>query len=157
MRKAIWLVLALCLLASTLYASEDVALVASKHIGLGETKDNDGPFVLSITNGKRVAWCAAFVSHVLYECGYKSIGYNLRARDIWNKGTRVKNPKPGDIICFSRGKNPCLGHVGIVYAVTKDRITTIEGNTGKPPSIVKYKIYDRKNIPNLLGYVRVEK
>lgn len=132
---------------------------ARSQIGCGERiKNNCGKDVEEYTGGPHVAWCAAFVSWCLVNSDIHTLTYTLRARDIWNEGCRlnmrVKTPRTGDIICFKRGKNPALGHVGIVEYVDENTITTIEGNTGKFPSKVRRITYNRNNIKDLLGYIR---
>ena len=127
---------------------------AQKEIGRGELFfDNCGPDVKRYLNGQEhLPWCAGFVSYVLRESAVK-IKYTLRARDFLKLGKIIKSPRAGDLIVFSRGRN--LGHVGIIEKVSKDTITTIEGNTGNIPSKVKRIIYHRNKIKNFLAFVRI--
>ena len=130
---------------------------AQAEIGRGETIfDNSGADVKRYLNGKEhLPWCAGFTSYVLRKSGI-NIKYTLLARDFLKLGKIVKTPEPGDLIVFYRGnKNSYTGHVGIIEKVSKDTITTIEGNTGKAPSKVKRIVYKRNNIKNLLAFVRV--
>lgn len=150
------LVLILVLFSNTCFGGSEVAVTALSYIGQGEEwKDNHGEFIRKINQGREgEPWCAGFVSFVLLMSGKTEIGYTLSAREIYRRGKKVKEPKVGDIICFKRGKNPRLGHVGIIVRVTDSTIETVEGNTGKFPSYVKKIKYNRKNIKNLLGFVR---
>lgn len=135
----------------------DILHFAIKEIGRAEIGgDNKGQNVKKYTRGIESAWCAGFVSYVLHKSGHDDLGYILSAREYYNKGKRVINPKPGDIICFWRGKkNGWMGHVGIVERVTETHIYTIEGNRGPYPAKVKRVVYNRNNIKNLLGFVRI--
>jgi uncharacterized protein (TIGR02594 family) len=67
----------------------------------------------------RIDWCAAFVNAVLQQIGIpgsESISdYPLVARSFLTWGKRVKDPRPGDIVVFPRGKQPWQGHVGFYY------------------------------------------
>lgn len=64
----------------------------------------------------RIDWCAAFVNAVLKELdlpGSDSVSdYPLVARSFLKWGKRVKEPQPGDIVVFPRGREPWQGHVG---------------------------------------------
>jgi len=156
MKHLILIVLGLLVVSSTVYGNQGIVNSAITEIGKGEIGGNNrGSFVKQVNRGLEDSWCAGFVSYILYKNGYKSIGYNLRARDIFRKGIKVKSPKPGDIICFKRGRNENLGHVGIVEKVTTNSIITIEGNKGNYPSKVKRFSYPRNGIKDLLGFVRV--
>lgn len=152
------IVIALALLA--VKAQADVVSVARAEIGKGELGwDNFGPDVLKYTKGKPVSWCAGFVSYVLTESG-ADFDYTLSAREIFNRannsGDVVKDPRPGDIIVFWRGKpNGWQGHAGIVEKVDGEKIVTIEGNVGDYPAKVRRFEYQKNNIPKLLGFVRV--
>lgn len=145
-------------------AHADIVAIAQAQIGHGESgADNRGKWVKTYLNGKEgLPWCAAFVSFVLKQSGKSSVfGYVLSAKEYWAKarsaGRTVKSPQPGDLIVFWRGsRSGHLGHVGIVESVKGGRITTIQGNVGKYPSLVKRITYKNMNeIPKLLGYVRV--
>ena len=128
--------------------------VARSQIGLGEVGGNNrGPYVRAYLNGREdLPWCAGFVSYCVKEAGYKA-PYTLRAKNYLGYGRRVNNPKPGDIIVFTRAGG---GHVGIIETVSNGKITTIEGNTGSYPSKVKRITYTGTP-KNLVGYVRLAK
>jgi uncharacterized protein (TIGR02594 family) len=67
----------------------------------------------------RIDWCAAFVNAVLHEMeipGSESVSkYPLVAKSFLGWGKRVKDPQPGDIVIFHRGKQAWQGHVGFYY------------------------------------------
>lgn len=159
----LWAFLAIFLALLTTCALADqgneIVKVAQSQIGKGEQGgDNQGPIVEKYTQGKDVAWCAAFVSWTLKQAG-KDNRYLLSARSYWEiyRSQRVQHPKPGDIICFYRGKlSGHLGHVGIVEQVEGDQIITIEGNRGNFPSKVARFKYKIGQIHNLLGFVRIQ-
>lgn len=139
--------------------ADSIVEVAVGELGKGEISgDNKGAEVKKYTKGQEVAWCAAFVSYVRSRSGDKS-NYLLSAKSYWEiyKEKRVKNPKPGDIICFYRGsRSGNRGHVGIVEKVDDKYVYTIEGNKGAYPAKVKRLRYEKDNIPKLLGYVRTK-
>ncbi|HDZ77121.1 MAG TPA: CHAP domain-containing protein [Candidatus Omnitrophica bacterium] len=136
---------------------------ARAELGNGETTSNNcGVAIKRYLNGREnLAWCAGFISYILQQNNVKDIAYCLSAKTIFNRakaqGLIVSTPRPGDLICFWRGKrNGWQGHIGIVESVSKAAITAIEGNAGAYPSKVKRVTYKRNNIPRLLGFVRVE-
>lgn len=132
-----------------------IVRIAQAELGKGEQGgDNKGKEVKKYTKGKEVAWCAGFVSWVRFQAGQRD-NYFLCARSYWEEyhNERVVSPIPGDLIVFARGTNS--GHVGIVESVQADRLTTLEGNVGKYPAVVKRFTYKLGHIKNLLGFVRV--
>lgn len=149
------LTVAMLILASPALSSEIVE-IAKSQIGRGETiADNRGQDVRKYTRGQDVAWCAGFVSWVLMKAGrIDESQYILSARQYWNMTEkRVTSPKPGDVICFTRGTG-WTGHVGIIEKVEGDKIVAIEGNVGNFPAKVKRVTY-KGEIKNLLGFVRL--
>lgn len=128
--------------------------VAQSQIGLGEIGGNNkGKYIKKYLNGQEgLPWCAGFISYCLKKANV-DFKYTLRAKDFLKIGKPVTNPQAGDLIVFTRKGG---GHIGIIEKVTKDKIITIEGNTGKYPSVVKRIIYARNNIPNLIGLRRLK-
>lgn len=129
--------------------------VAQSQIGLGETTGNNrGMYIRQYLNGQEgLPWCAGFISYCFKKSGIKA-RYTLRAKDYLKIGKIIDNPRPGDLIILSRDGG---GHIGIIEKVTQDEIMTIEGNVGMFPSTVKRVTYNRNNIKNLLGFVRLVK
>lgn len=156
------LILAFFLFSSNAQAfsnSEKIIKIAQSQIGKGEQYGNNkGPEVKKYTKGKEISWCAGFVSWTLDKANISKKGYILSAKEYWNKYkiNRVKEPRPGDVICFYRGsRGDWTGHVGIIEKVQGQKITTIEGNVGPYPAKVMRKIYTLGHIPKLLGFIRI--
>lgn len=80
--------------------------------------------------GKRhadeIPWCAAFVGSMLKQAGREPSG-SLLARSYLKWGVPIKEPIPGSIVVFERGKS-WQGHVAILEAVGDDYVTVIGGN-----------------------------
>ena len=153
MMVKVWFLVAVIVLFGVTRANAASVLdIARSQIGQGEIGgDNRGATVKKYTHGQEVAWCAGFVSWTLHKAG-KTTPYMLAARSYLNVGTKVKNPKPGDVVVFKRKGG---GHVGIVESVDGDRLVTIEGNVGKFPARVKRMTYRLDHMSNLLGFIRV--
>lgn len=141
-------------------ASPALAEEARKFIGQGEEgKNNSGKFVASLGGRQGDPWCSSFVSQMAKNVGEDVFGYLPMAKQWWNKarkaGMTVNEPQSGDIAVFTRGDpKSASGHVGIVDYIAGNKIVIIEGNVGDYPAKVKRVIYDKKNMPRLLGYVR---
>jgi hypothetical protein len=122
--------------------ADKIVELATAELGIRETGSNAGiPLERYGLEGDVAApWCARFVRWVLSTCGVSIPGnqYKLgsvqymedRFRDL---GWLVESPQPGDVVFFrSRiGSDAGVGrHVGIVTAVTRTTIKTVEGNSG---------------------------
>jgi uncharacterized protein (TIGR02594 family) len=91
----------------------------------------------------RIDWCAAFVNAVLHRMGMpgsESVSnYPLVAKSFLQWGKRVKEPRPGDIVVFPRGREPWQGHVGFYYGTVyengKKFYQILGGNQDKSVSI----------------------
>lgn len=86
----------------------------------------------------KTPWCAAFVNSVVRAQGVKGTG-SLMAKSFLKWGEPTTTPKKGDIVVFSRGKDPRFGHVGF-YAGTDSNgnIKVLGGNQGNKVSIKTY-------------------
>jgi uncharacterized protein (TIGR02594 family) len=74
----------------------------------------------SIKNDE-VNWCAAFVNYCMEEIGVTH-PHSLLAKDWLKVGTPVKEPQPGDIVIFWRGKEKgWQGHVGFFIKADKEK------------------------------------
>lgn len=148
------LIVAVIIMTFSSRANADILSVATQEIGRGEQGGNNkGKYVREYLNGKEgLPWCAGFVSYCCKKAGL-NVPYLLGAKSFLKYGQGVSDPKPGDIIVFSRQGG---GHVGIVEKVTEDSIVTIEGNTGEYPSVVKRISYQKGKMSNLLAYRRIE-
>lgn len=110
-----------------------------------------------------VAWCAIFVTWVMYTAGVKKTivpyfascdaGMNwFRKKNRWNDARAYGGkytPKAGDIIFFSRKYTQSDStHVGIVTGVSGNTVHTIEGNTSDAVHERSYAL----NNKYILGY-----
>lgn len=148
--------------------------------GAGEVgANNAGPWVEKYLNGivePPANWCAGFICFCIYEGfidKYSHIEnhgvsekiwipkYTLSARNLFSQFIASnairegdETPEPGDLIFFWRD-NPgsWMGHVGIVEKINGFELTTIEGNKGNFPAMVReYKYQNWKSIKTLLGF-----
>ena len=81
----------------------------------------------------RIPWCAAFANAILRREGYQGTN-SLLARSFLSWGHRTIEPKEGDIVVISRGRNTTYGHVGFfagyeMYNGVK-YVKVFGGNTG---------------------------
>lgn len=158
--RSFLVLLLVCLLSTGANAS--IVSHARAELGRGEARcDNCGADIKRYGLREGQSWCAGFVSYVLQKENPSFPRFHS-ARDFYRWGKEnhklTKKPAPGDLIVFWRGnRNSWQGHVGIVERVESGRIHTIEGNTGTFPSFVKRVSYPADKIPQLLGFVRVEK
>jgi hypothetical protein len=126
-----------------------VRVTANSYVGVREKGGNNRGFTDKELRDKLAAqgwlpgyaWCSFFVMAMLYECGiYNTItgwaptAYNKKDV-IFTNGVFYKTFKSGDVLVMTlsysdkkkRFKN--IGHTGIVDAVGKYSVRTIEGNT----------------------------
>lgn len=98
-------------------------------------------------------WCAAFVGSCLERSGLTSTR-DLAARSYLEWGVNSSdNPRVMDIVIFSRGDKPWLGHVGFLAKPYKkgDRsVYVLGGNQNNRVSVAKYPA------EKLLGFRRME-
>lgn len=90
---------------------------------------NDGKNVPSPkeTFGTAGAWCYDFVRYCAYKNGvFVPPGSSSLAAYEALKGRATKDPKPGDLVFFTRSGG---GHAGIVESNSGGKIKTIEGNS----------------------------
>lgn len=97
------------------------------------------------------AWCAAFASFIMKECGLPYTG-KLNARSWLNIGTPVDRGELGDIVVLWRiSRQSAYGHVGFYVNEDKDFIYILGGNEDNS---VKIKAFSKTY---LLGYRRFTK
>lgn len=116
------------------------------------------------------SWCASFVSWCFLQASERDIGkmpykYSPGARNTLaqfkNKGWTYnlndgsgKNPEPGDIIVWWRGKiDGWTGHIGFVHHYSDGFVYTIEGNRSSKVEGFDYKAV---KLEKLLGFGRAE-
>jgi uncharacterized protein (TIGR02594 family) len=92
-----------------------------------------------------IPWCSAFVNWCVQKAGGKGTKSGM-ARSWLNWGNEVKEPKPGDIVIFSRGTKKWTGHVAFVVEVGTLFIKCLGGNQGDS---VSYEHYRKSKV---LGY-----
>lgn len=89
----------------------------------------------SLTNtlpseGDQTSWCAAFANFCLYLSGHKGT-FSALSGSFRKYGQPTDNPKPGDLVVFSKwgedGKKG-FGHVGFFLAMEQDGIKMLGGN-----------------------------
>jgi uncharacterized protein (TIGR02594 family) len=128
---------------------QDRIELASQFIGFSEKRKVDELQKLIKINPLKNQWCAAFVTAIEKLAGQSGTGV-LAARAYLNYGTRVQNPKPGDIVVLWRGaRDSCEGHVGYLIEKGVTSVTILGGNQDHQ---VKIKKYPRERV---LGYVRI--
>ena len=106
---------------------------ARKEIGIRETNNtNSGVRVeayLSYVGFKKGSpWCAAFVSWVYNEAGYK-LPRSAWSPALFPPSKCLKDAMPGMIFGIYFPNLKRVAHCGIVESIRDDWITTIEGNT----------------------------
>jgi len=145
--------------------------IAMSERGKGEEgANNRGPEVRKYGRGvEGGAWCAAFVSWALEEAA-KEIGMTCPikrshgAKQLWKRcrdyGEEIdwRNARrlyPGDIVCFSRGREGSWqGHIGIVSHPTNGLVTVCHGNTGSFPAKVRTLVHDFHH-EKIVGVARI--
>ena len=111
-------------------------------------------------SGEDYPWCCVFVDWCAEQCGYygsiiptgiasctemrrqliTNFGYEcFRTRDTTPMGGSSYTPVPGDLIFFTSSYGADYDHIGFVYQISDDCITTIEGNYGNQVSMVERK------------------
>ena len=145
----------------------DIVSTAKQYLGF---KESDGSYKL-FTNGRKEAWCADFVTHVVKEAyrengkqipsgfGSASVetlrqwGQNnncyLKTENSSDKSSLIaQNVKAGDVVIFKNG----ISHTGIVTKVNSDgSFQTIEGNTSNK---VAYRNYSANN-SKISGFIQI--
>ena len=114
------------------------------------------------------AWCSYFVEMV---CGF-SEGFSGSAVQTFNnfkkQNLTSRNPKIGSLIVwqtYKKGKAHWSGHIGVVAAIDRGQIITVEGNTNNSGGREGYKValkirqndFTVKNGLTLIGYINVSK
>jgi LysM repeat protein len=147
---------------------DKIISTAKSQIGICEP-DGDDKYIkvyneLTVAKfGMDVAWCAIFVTWVMYMCGvakdvvtrFASCTAGMKWFIKQGKWKNAKayggtyTPVPGILIFFSKGhKLTDPSHVGIVTKVTSTYVYTVEGNTSDAVHERKYLLND----PYIIGY-----
>lgn len=157
--------------------AEDVIAIAKTQIGYTESTQNyevqeDGSTIKGYTRygdwyGIEYGdWCAMFCAFCQHYAGVKSAQMpisagceswvrSLKEKDLYHEVNSGYEPIPGDLIFFDwdeyAPEHPearKADHVGLVYEINKDSITTIEGNWSDCVCTIERKFSDGK----ILGY-----
>lgn len=109
-------------------------------------------------SGASFPWCCAFVAWLFKE-DQKLCKKTASCLDLmeWFEAHNqiVKTPMAGDIVFFKFStNNRRTNHVGIVYEVNGNTITTIEGNTSQTSNDNGGSVMMRKRKANIVGYAR---
>lgn len=91
------------------------------------------------TRADDVAWCAAFVSWCIANCGSETIArQSLRsatAADWLGFGTDQSNPSYGTIVILKPLVKKSTGHVGFLTKIDNRSVTVLAGNQGNPDQV----------------------
>ena len=132
---------------------DNPAIRAFKYINYTERTHRAELKELTGIDPVRTEWCAAFVNAVLEESDIVSNNdhkYPLTARAFLQWGTKVTEPKPGDIVVFPRGNSSWQGHVGF-YVGSTDNYWIILG--GNQDNTVSYKLFKPKRAIGIRRWV----
>ena len=112
---------------------------------------NDGPWVRKYLRAAGIGfpapWCAAFVTYLLKQCGYKDFPNRPASVLMWSRWVEAKEknvaePKRGDLIYFLNANG--TGHIGIVLERRADgTCRTIEANTNDEGSREGFEVCRR--------------
>lgn len=128
---------------------------AAADVGVREASGrNDGPeverYLAHVGLGPGYAWCAAFVSYHLDQCGVNnprsawSPAFASVADQVWTPRKASRSPRPGDVFSIYFPSLGRVGHVGLVAGLDGNYINTIEGNTSGPGSRDGDGVYARR-------------
>lgn len=112
-----YLIILLALSACATVEQENNNVATSMtYLDLHEVKDREYLTQFLGVDPAEVEWCAAFVNAVLKENGYSTSAsvhdHPLLARSFTYYGTKVSEPRQGDIVVLKRGTESWQGHVG---------------------------------------------
>ncbi len=129
--------------------------VAGDSLGMNETDKAEALKAYLADGGvsldpAKTAWCAAYVNATLAQAGMSGTGSNM-ARSFLNWGLEVSEPKKGDLVVLSRGKDPASGHVGFFEGY--DRAGNIRILGGNQNNAVNVSVYPASRV---LGYRRAK-
>ncbi len=157
----------------------EVVRYAHANLGYGETEGNNrGRFIRALGGVDGQEWCAIFAGYC-YRKAYQSLkmpmpDWLFRRRNVPEPGAKRltrglgrvgsiwrpdecdgNRPRPGDLVCWSRGLLGWQGHVGIVTEVDHSYVWYTSGNEGRDGT-VKSRIVDPSN-PKLWRFASIER
>ena len=126
---------------------------------LGNTDATSGKYCKAVGIAYGSAWCCAFVSWVMIQCGIpdsnvKRSGCTRVQMPAFKAAGRFHmrgdgyTPQPGDCVYFYNGRIRPVDHVGIVEYVSGGQLHTIEGNTSNKCARRTYSL----NAGKIYGY-----
>jgi uncharacterized protein (TIGR02594 family) len=125
---------------------KDIILWAIYALGVKETDEEVKRYFKSVKmddlyNDGETPWCAAFVSHILKQAGYKYLN-TLRARSYLTtyEGEETNEPIPGDLAIFWRGRvdDGASGHVAFFLKEEHGEIHVLGGNQNDEVCVARY-------------------
>lgn len=128
------------------------------------TKQNDGRWVEAIQrltgNKKGDAWCASFVAMVL-DIAYRgknplpiTASCDVLLEAARTAGTLTDTPAVGDVFLVMKSPADAV-HTGVVTAVGKLAVKTVEGNTNDDGSRDGYGVFARERKLAGLAFIRL--
>ncbi|MCO7195635.1 CHAP domain-containing protein [Pseudonocardia sp. McavD-2-B] len=118
--------------------AEQVLAIARGEIGTVQGAGGTNPYGRAY-GVDRVAWCAQFVWWVFRQAGagdliHPKTAYTpTSAQWFIDRGAYSSTPRVGDCVYFQWPGGPNrISHIGLVEAVERDAIVTVEGNTTPP-------------------------
>ena len=106
---------------------EQVLETAKSFLGKNERQHTEELQKVLGINPATTPWCAAFVNMVLGKNDLGGTKSNL-ARSFLKYGHETDEPKPGDIVVFTRTNSPVFGHVGFYIREEGNNIVVLGGN-----------------------------
>lgn len=130
---------------------------ADAFVGFDEKNNRDVLKELMGIDPVQYEWCAAFVNAILHVNSVPGSGAvtnnPLLARSFLHWGTKVDQPRLGDIVIFPRGKEGWQGHVGFyirsVIIDGKQHYMILGGNQNNQ---VSYETYPSSNAIGIRRY-----
>jgi len=127
----------------------DHLIIALNEIGVKEISGSDyNPRIaeylksVQMRADDEIPWCAAFVNWCLEQAGCKGT-QRPNAKSYLNWGYDIKEPVPGAIVVFDRGKYKWQGHVGFFLDMTPSYVYLLGGNQQNKVSI---RPYDKRRL-----------
>ncbi|MGB0684753.1 MAG: TIGR02594 family protein [Planctomycetota bacterium] len=118
--------------------------VARAFVGMHESRGGDREVLrgfLSAAAGKRIdpaetAWCAYWMNGVFAASGVEGTGSGMARSFLrWGRPVNKGSAQKGDVVVFSRGKDPRYGHVGFYSHEDADNIYVLAGNQGNAVTV----------------------
>jgi len=123
--------------------------IALQELGVKEVAgDGDNPRIVEYLKSvemradDEIPWCAAFVNWCLEQSGCAGTK-RPNAKSYLSWGYSIKEPVPGAIVVFDRGKYKWQGHVGFFLDQTKSYVYLIGGNQENKVSV---RPYDKRKL-----------